>query len=87
MSAYFKIDKNMQEMTDLLKPLDTKIENRSALPLIILVGTSFLCVDLLVSRDTISLKMVSGETKSNENVLSLSKVSLIIYLLGWFLYF
>ena len=87
MSAYFKIDKNMQEMTDLLKPLDTKIENRSALALIILVGTSFLCVDLLVSRDTISLKMVSGETKSNENVLSLSKVSLIIYLLGWFLYF
>ena len=51
MSAYFKIDKNMQEMTDLLKPLDTKIENRSALALIILVGTSFLCVDLLVSRE------------------------------------
>ena len=52
MSAGFKIDKNMQEMTDLLKALDTKIENRSALTLPILVGTSLLCVDLLVSRDT-----------------------------------
>ena len=47
MSADFKIDKNMQEMTDLLKALDTKIENRSALALIILVGTSLLCVYLL----------------------------------------
>ena len=54
MSAIFKIKKNMQEMTDLLKVLDTKFENRSALALTILVGTSFLCVDLLVSRDTIS---------------------------------
>ena len=87
MSADFKIDKNMQEMTDLLKVLDTKIENRSALALTILVGTSLLCVDLLVSRDMISLKMVSGETRPNENVLSLSKVSLIICMLGWFLYF
>ena len=63
MSADFKIDKNMQEMTDLLKVLDTKIENRSALALTILVGTSLLCVNLLVSRDMISLKMVSGETR------------------------
>ena len=54
MSAILKIKKNMQEMTDLLKALDTKFENRSALALTILVGTSFLCVDLLVSRDTIS---------------------------------
>ena len=74
MSAVFKTDKNMQEMTDLLKALDTKFENRSALALTILVGTSLLCVDLLVSRDTISLKTVSGKTSSNENVLSLSKV-------------
>ena len=28
MSAVFKINKNMQEMTDLLKALDTKFENR-----------------------------------------------------------
>ena len=83
MSADFKIDKNMQEMRDLLKALE--IENRSPLDLAILV--SLLCVDLLVSRDTISLKMVPGETRSNENVLSLSKVSLIICMLGWFLYF
>ena len=75
MSAGFKIGKNMQEMGDLLKALDTKIENRSALALTILVGTPLLCVDLLVSRDMISLKMVSGETSSNENFLSLSKVS------------
>ena len=54
MSAILKIKKNMQEMTDLLKALDTKFENRSALALTILVATSFLCVDLLVSRDTIS---------------------------------
>ena len=83
MSADFKINKNMQEMRDLLKALE--IENRSPLDLAILV--SLLCVDLLVSRDTISLKMVPGETRSNENVLSLSKVSLIICMLGWFLYF
>ena len=84
MSAGFKIDKNMQEMTDLLKALDTKIENRSALTLPIWVGTSLLCVDLLVSRvrSQISLKLVSGKTKSNENVLSISKVSLIIFMLG-----
>ena len=68
MSADFKIDKNMQEMTALLKALDTSIENGSALALTILVGTSFLCVDLLESRDSISLKIVSGETRSNENV-------------------
>ena len=76
MSADFNIDKNMQEMADLLIALDTKIENRSAMALTILAGTSLLCVDLLVSRDTISWKTVSGETKSNENVLSWSKVSL-----------
>ena len=71
----------------LIKSMNTKIENRSALALTILVGTSFLCVDLLVSRDTISLKMVSGETRSNENALSLSKVSLIICMLAMLLYF
>ena len=87
MSGDFKIDKNMQEMTDLLKALDTKIENRSGLALTILVVISLLGVDLLVSRDTISLKMVSGEARSNENVLSLSGVSLIICMLRWFLYF
>ena len=87
MSAVFKIDKNMPEMTELLKSLDTKFETRSELALTILVDTSLLCVYLLVSRDTISLKMVPGETRSNENVLSLSKVSLIICMLGWFLYF
>ena len=54
MSADFNIDKNMQEMADLLIALDTKIENRSAMALTILAGTSLLCVDLLVSRDTIS---------------------------------
>ena len=31
MSADFKIDKNMEEMTDLSKAVDTKIESRSAL--------------------------------------------------------
>ena len=87
MSAVFKIDKNMPEMTELLKSLDTKFETRSELALTILVDTSLLCVYLLVSRDTISLKMVPGETRSNENVLSLSKVFLIICMLGWFLYF
>ena len=69
MSADFKIDKNMQEMRDLLKALET--ENRSPLDLAILV--SLLCVDLLVSRDTISLKMVPGETRSNENVFIIIK--------------
>ena len=87
MSAAFKIDKTMPEVTELFKALDTKFENRSELALTILVDTSLLCVYLLVSRDTISLKMVPGETRSNENVLSLSKVSLIICMLGWFLYF
>ena len=87
MSAAFKIDKTMPEVTELFKALDTKFENRSELALTILVDTSLLCVYLLVSRDTVSLKMVPGETRSNENVLSLSKVSLIICMLGWFLYF
>ena len=78
----------MQEVSDLLEALDTKIENRSALALTILVGTLLLCIDLLdLSRDTICSKMLSGDTKSNENVLSLSKVYLIICMLGWFLYF
>ena len=45
MSAVFKmIEKKWQ---DLLKALDTKFENRTALALIILVGTSLLRVDLL----------------------------------------
>ena len=77
----------MQEMTDLLKALDTKIENRSALSLTIWVGTLLLCVDLLISRDTIYLNRVPSEMKSNENVLSLSKVSLIVCMLTWLLYF
>ena len=67
--------------------MDTSIENRSSLALKVLVGTSLLCADFLVSRDTISLKMLPGETRLNENVLSLSKVSLIVCMLGWFLYF
>ena len=87
MSAAFKIEKTMPEVTELLKALDTKFENRPELALTILVDTSLLCVYLLVSRDTVSLKMVPGEIRSNENVLSLSKVSLIICMLGWFLYF
>ena len=68
MSADLNMDKNIQEMTDLLKELDTKTKSRSALSLTTLVGTSLLCVYLLVSRDTIPLKVVSGETRSNENV-------------------
>ena len=74
-------------MTDLLKTLDTKIENKSAFALAISVDTSLLCVAFLVSRDNISLKMVSDETRSNENVLLLSNVYLIICMLGWFSYF
>ena len=69
-------------MTDSLKALDTKIENKLAFALTILVGTSLLCVAFLVSRDNISLKMVSDETRSNENVLLMSNVSLIICMLG-----
>ena len=65
-------------MTDSLKALHTKTENRSAFPLTIFVGTSLLCVAFLVSRDTISLKMVSDEARLNENVLLLSNVSLCI---------
>ena len=63
-------------MTDSLKALDAKIENKSAFALTILVDTSLLCVAFLVSRETISLKMVSDETRSNNNVLLLSNVSL-----------
>ena len=55
-------------MTDSLKPLDIKIENKSAFALPILASTSLLCVALLVSRDMISLKMVLNETRSNEKV-------------------
>ena len=43
-SANFKTDRNLQEMTDPLKALDAKIENKSAFALTILVGTSLLCV-------------------------------------------
>ena len=74
-------------MANSLKALDTKIENKSAFALIILVGASLLRVAFLVSRDNTYLKMVSDETRSNENVLLLSNVSLIIYMLGRFLYF
>ena len=52
-----------------------------------LISTSLLCVAFLVSREMISLKMVSGEKSSNENVFLLSNVSLIICMIGWFLYF
>ena len=82
-SAHFNTDRNLQEMTDSLKALDTKIENKSVFALTILVGTSLLCV----ATDNISFKMVSNETRSNENVLLLSNVSLIICMLRWFLYF
>ena len=54
-------------MTDSLKASDTKIENKSAFALTILAGTSLLCVVFLVFRETIYLKMVSHETRSNEN--------------------
>ena len=73
-------------MIDSLNALDTQIENKSEFALTILVGTSILCIPLLVSRDTISLKMVPNETRSNENVLLLPNVSLIIFMLGCFLY-
>ena len=76
----------MPEMTDSLKALDTKIENKSVFALTILFGASLLCVAFLVSRDNICLKMVSDVTRSNENVLLLSNVSLIC-ILGWFFYF
>ena len=61
-------------MTDSLKALGAKIEDKLAFALTSLVGTSLLCVAFLVSRDNISLKMVSDETRSNENVLLLSNV-------------
>ena len=41
-SANFKTDRNLPEMTDSLKALDTKIENKSAFALTILVGTPLL---------------------------------------------
>ena len=50
-----------------------------------MVGTSLLCVAFLVSRDTISLEIVSDETSSNENVFLLSNISLIICMLVWFM--
>ena len=40
---------------------------KSAFALTIVAGTSLLCAAFFVSRDTISLKMVSDETRSNEN--------------------
>ena len=55
-------------MTDSLKALGAKIEDKLAFALTSLVGTSLLCVAFSVSRDNISLKMVSNETRSNENV-------------------
>lgn len=67
-SVNFKTDRKFQEMADSLSALDTKFENESPFGLTILVGTSLLCVVLLVSRDTISLRMVSEETKSSKNV-------------------
>ena len=85
-SANFKTDRNLPEMTDSLKALGTKTENKSAFALTILVGTSLLWVPFLVSRD-ISLKMESDKTRSNQNVLLMSNVSLTICMLGWFLYF
>ena len=55
-------------MTDSLKALSAKVEDKLAFALTSLVDTSLLCVAFLVSRDNISLKMVSNETRSNENV-------------------
>ena len=40
----FKTDRNLQEMTDLLKALNTKVENKSSFTLTVMVGTSLLCV-------------------------------------------
>ena len=62
----------MQEIADSLRALDTKIENKSASALTILVGTSLLCI---------ALKMVSDETRSNENVILLSNVSVNLFFL------
>ena len=67
-SANFKTDRSLQEMADSLKALDTKIESKSTFAVTLLVGTSLLWVAFLVSRDTVSLKMVSDETRSNESV-------------------
>ena len=60
-------------MTDSLKALDAKIEDKPAFALTILVSTSLLCVAFLVSRDNISLKMVSDETRSNENIFTVKR--------------
>ena len=68
-------------MIDSLKELDAKTENKSAFTLTILVGTSLLYVALLISRDMISLKIVSNETRSNGNVLLLLNLYLIICML------
>ena len=55
-------------MADSLKALDTIFESKSAFAVTILVGTSLLWLAFLVSRDTVSLKMVPDETRSNESV-------------------
>ena len=72
-------------MRDSLKVSNTKIENKLAFPVTILVGVSLLCVAFLVSRDTTYLKMVSNEITANENVLLLSFVCQdSFYILGIF---
>ena len=63
MSAVFKIGKDMQEMTDLSKALDTKLESRSALALAVFVCTSLLRVDLLLSRDFLKNCVWQDEVK------------------------
>ena len=55
-------------MADSLKALDTIFESKSAFAVTILVGTSLLWLAFLVSRDTVSLKTVPDETRSNESV-------------------
>ena len=55
-------------MADSLKALDTIFESKSAFAVTILVGTSLLWLAFLVSRDTVSLKTVTDETRSNESV-------------------
>ena len=54
----------MQEIIDSLKSLGTKIENKLAFALTIIVGTSLLYVAFKLSRDTVFLKMLPDETGS-----------------------
>ena len=62
-------------MADSLKSLDTKIENKSAFSLTMLVGTSLLRAAFPISRDSIFFKMMPDEKSSNKFFLLLSKDS------------